>query len=54
MTIRAHIDIKENELLKINEFLLEIILKGMTTSRNLLWATDDYADLSERYLGDSP
>lgn len=43
MTIRAHIDIKENELLRIDTTLLEILLKDMTTGKNLVWATDNYA-----------
>ncbi|MDE6244535.1 MAG: restriction endonuclease subunit M [Treponemataceae bacterium] len=54
MTIRAHIDIKENELLKIDRDLLEILLKDMTTGGNLLWATDNYAMFGERYSAGSP
>lgn len=41
MTVRAHIDIKENELLKSDTTLLEILLKDMTTDGNLVWATDN-------------
>lgn len=54
MTIRAHVDINENELLKIDRDLLEILLKDMTTGGNLLWATDNYAMFGERYSAGSP
>lgn len=54
MTIRAHIDIKENELLEIDTALLEILLKDMTTGGNLIWATDNYAMYGERYSAESP
>lgn len=54
MTIRAHIDIKENEILKIDRDLLEILLKDMTTGGNLVWATDNYATLGDQYSAGSP
>lgn len=52
MTVRAHIDIKENELLKINAGLLDILLQDKTTGRNLIWATDNYAKHGEQYSAD--
>ena len=36
------IDIKENQLLKLDKKLLEILLKDKTTGKNILWATDNY------------
>lgn len=52
MTVRAHIDIKENELLKIDISLLEILLQDKTTGKNLIWATDNYVKYGECYLPD--
>ncbi len=52
MTARAHIDIKENGLLKIDAGLLEILLQDKTTGRNLIWATDNYAKHGEQYFAD--
>ncbi|MGL4981762.1 MAG: restriction endonuclease subunit M [Treponemataceae bacterium] len=37
------IDIKENNILKLDKQLLSILLKDMTTKKNILWATDNYA-----------
>lgn len=37
------IDIKENQLLKLDKKLLEILLKDKTTGKNILWATDNYS-----------
>ena len=36
------IDIKENQLLRLDKELLEILLKDRTTGKNILWATDNY------------
>lgn len=36
------IDIKENQLLKIDQELLEILLQDKTTGKNIIWATDNY------------
>ena len=46
------IDIKENDLLKIDRTLLEILLKDKTTGKNIIWATDNYAKYGERYSSD--
>lgn len=43
------IDIKENELLKMDAALLSILLKDMTTGGNILWATDNYAACGPDY-----
>ncbi|MCR4942727.1 MAG: hypothetical protein K5978_08070, partial [Campylobacter sp.] len=42
MEQEKNIDIKENDLLKIDCSLLEILLKDKTTNKNILWATDNY------------
>ena len=46
------IDIKENDLLKIDRTLLEILLKDKTTGKNIIWATDNYAKYGELYSSD--
>lgn len=43
------IDIDENELLENVPGLLEILLKDMTTGKNILWGTDDYLAMGENY-----
>ena len=37
------VDIKENELYRLDNRLLEILLIDRTTKKNLIWATDNYA-----------
>lgn len=48
------IDIKENELLKIDKDLLSILLKDKTTEKNLIWATDNYTKYGPRYNPKEP
>ena len=43
------IDIKENDLLKIDPELLSILLKDKTTGNNIIWATDNYAKYGFSY-----
>ena len=43
------IDIKENELLKIDPELLAILLKDKTTGKNIIWATDNYSKFGFSY-----
>ena len=43
------IDIKENDLLKIDLELLSILLKDKTTSNNIIWATDNYSKYGFSY-----
>ena len=43
MLPEQNIDIKENDLLKIDRSLLEILLKDKTTGKNIIWATDNYS-----------
>lgn len=45
MRAEKNIDIKENDLLKIDRSLLEILLKDKTTGKNIIWATDNYSKL---------
>ena len=49
MMVENSIDIKENNLLKIDLELLPILLKDMTTGRNIIWATDDYLKYGEGF-----
>ena len=43
------IDIKENDLLKIDSELLAILLKDKTTGNNIIWATDNYSKYGFSY-----
>ena len=45
----AGIDLLEQELLNNERTLLEILLQDKTTKKNIIWATDDYAELGEPY-----
>ena len=47
MSPEQNIDIKENDLLKIDRSLLEILLKDKTSAKNIIWATDNYAKYGE-------
>lgn len=46
------IDIKENELLKIDPELLAILLKDKTTGNNIIWATDNYLKYGFSYASE--
>ncbi len=48
------IDIKENELLKIDKRLLDILLKDRTTDGNIIWATDNYVKYGPDYYPEKP
>lgn len=37
------IDIKENYIYKLDNKLLEILLKDHSSNQNIIWATDNYA-----------
>ncbi len=45
-------DLEENELLKLDSDLLSVLLKDMTTGKNLLWATDNYIKYGEDFSSD--
>ena len=45
----AGIDLLEQELLDHERTLLEILLQDKTTKKNIICATDDYAELGEQY-----
>lgn len=45
----AGIDLLEQELLDHERTLLEILLQDKTTKKNIIWATDDYAELGKPY-----
>lgn len=48
------IDVKENDLLKIDKSLLNILLKDRTTDRNIIWATDNYIKYGPEYFPNQP
>ena len=52
MSPEKSIDIKENDLLKIDRSLLEILLKDKTTGKNIIWATDNYSKYGELYTSE--
>ena len=54
MTEQNIIDIKENELLKVDKNLLIILLKDRTTGENIMWATDNYVKHGPEYYPDKP
>lgn len=45
----TNIDIKENNLYRLDSRLLEILLIDRTTKKNLIWATDNYASRGPGY-----
>ena len=49
MLLEKSIDIKENDLLKIDPELLSILLKDKTTGKNIIWATDNYSKYGFSY-----
>ncbi|HPA63147.1 MAG TPA: restriction endonuclease subunit M [Spirochaetota bacterium] len=47
--LKTGIDIKENEIVKLYPDVLDILLLDQTTKNNILWATDNYEHLGEKY-----
>lgn len=47
------IDIKEDDLLLLDEELLRTLLIDRSSEKNIIWATDNYADLGEQFSADS-
>jgi hypothetical protein len=47
--VRAKIDILENEIIEQYPEILPILLRDHTTQKNIIWATDNYAELGEEY-----
>lgn len=45
----SNIDIKENNLYRLDSRLLEILLLDRTTKKNLVWATDNYSSRGPGY-----
>lgn len=45
----TNIDIKENNLYRLDSRLLDILLADRTTKKNLIWATDNYASRGVGY-----
>ena len=42
-------DVREDDIMSSSPALLEELLRDHTTGQNIIWATDDYADLGEGY-----
>lgn len=45
----VNIDIKENDLLRLDPRIVNILLRDKTTGENLIWGTDNYASLGKDY-----
>lgn len=45
----AQIDVIEDDLYKLNKSLLKILLEDKTTKTNIIWATDDYANIGYEF-----
>lgn len=43
------VDIKENEILKYDRQLLQLLLKDNSSKKNIIWATDNYEPLGVEY-----
>ncbi len=50
MDLDNKIDIFEDDIISYGTDLLKILLKDRTTGKNIIWATNDYAELGELYL----
>jgi hypothetical protein len=49
MTNTSRIDIKENALLRMDNGILETLLKDHSSGKNIIWATDNYEKLGDGY-----
>lgn len=49
MQLNRDIDIREEGILLLDEWLLEILLKDRSTHKNIIWATSDYENLGSDY-----
>lgn len=47
------VDIKENNIYQFNYDLLTILLKDMTTNKNILWGTENYSSRGDFYLANT-
>ena len=43
MAKEIRVDVKENKILEMDASLLSILLKDNSSGKNLIWATDNYA-----------
>ena len=48
------IDIKENYIKQLDDELLSVLLKDRSSGKNIIWATDNYADRGEPYDSQQP
>ena len=54
MSEEHEIDIKENYIKQLDDELLSILLKDRSSGRNIIWATNNYADKGESYDSQQP
>lgn len=43
MAKEIRVDVKENKILEMDASLLSILLKDNSSGKNIIWATDNYA-----------
>lgn len=53
LNLEELVDIKENSILSIDYYLLDILLKDRTTGKNIIWATDMYETKGQNYSASS-
>ena len=53
MLAQFNADVLEDSLMELNQKLLSILLFDRTSKRNIIWATEDYADLGSEYTAES-
>lgn len=51
---KESVDMKENQLLKLDKEILIHLLKDRTTGRNIMWCTDNYKEHGSEYGHDQP
>lgn len=53
MLFDISLDVREDAIMNFNPKLLDILLFDRTTRRNIIWATDDYAERGIEYSASS-
>ena len=53
MLFDISLDVREDAIMNFDPKLLDILLFDRTTRRNIIWATDDYAERGSEYSASS-
>lgn len=54
MVLEKQVDIRENEIMELDDDLLSILLKDRSSGKNIIWATDNYAMRGSNYESHMP